>query len=185
MGITPHRVPAVNTATCSVLNARRHRYLTLAPRQDSLLRPQRPCALQRSGTWYLTTSTPQDAQPKHASQPTHSTWPRGIPSSTSEPRVGALPQENATLLQQLTAQSSQIAAQKTQIDSLQAQLLALEEKTLEGCTSKRRRPNTPIKSLHVSEKVQVAINATPVDLEKRLDSRFNYVTSFLLHNTKL
>lgn len=143
------------------------------------------------------------AVPNPPSQPTHSTPPRGARSSPSEPQVVALQQENASLRQQLAAQNAQIAAQKAQIDSLQRQLQALEEKlesaipvpsspptpidsssdmdvqTSEGCTSKRRRPNTPLKSLHLSEEVQSAIKTVLVDLEKRLDSRFNSVHQLL------
>ncbi|KAH8026415.1 hypothetical protein HPB51_000083 [Rhipicephalus microplus] len=133
----------------------------------------------------------------------NSTWPRGAPGLPSEPQVVALQQENASLRQQVTAQSAQIAAQKTQIDSLQAKLQALEEKlesaitvksslpsticsssdmdvqTPEGCTGKRRRPNTPLESLHFSEEVQVSIKTALVDLEERLDSRFNSVHQLL------
>ncbi|KAH7940123.1 hypothetical protein HPB52_021876 [Rhipicephalus sanguineus] len=160
----------------------------------------------------LTTPTPQvvtafpplvPAVSKLASQPTHSIQPRGTSGSPWEPQVVALQQENASLRQQLTAQSAQIAAQKTKIDTLQAQLQALEEKletaitqpsflpspidsssdmdilTPEGCTSKRRRPNTPLQSLHLSEEVQVVIKTALVDLEKQLDSRFNSVHQFL------
>ncbi|KAH7943386.1 hypothetical protein HPB52_007789 [Rhipicephalus sanguineus] len=146
---------------------------------------------------------PVPAVPKPASQPMNSTWPRGAPGLPSEPQVVALQQENASLRQQVTAQSAQIAAQKTQIDSLQAKLQALEEKlesaitvksslpsticsssdmdvqTPEGCTGKRRRPNTPLESLHLSEEVQVSIKTALVDLEKRLDSRFNSVHQLL------
>ncbi|KAH7976233.1 hypothetical protein HPB52_010187 [Rhipicephalus sanguineus] len=142
---------------------------------------------------------PIPAVPKPASQPMNSTWPRGAPGLPSEPQVVALQQENASLRQQVTAQSAQIAAQKTQIDSHQAKLQALEEKlesaitvksslpsticsssdmdvqTPEGCTGKRRRPNTPIESLHLSEEVQVSIKTALVDLENR----------FSLHSTKL
>ncbi|KAH7982680.1 hypothetical protein HPB52_006496 [Rhipicephalus sanguineus] len=146
---------------------------------------------------------PVPAVPKPASQPMNSTWPRGAPGLPSEPQVVALQQENASLRQQVTAQSAQIAAQKTQIDSLQAKLQALEQKlesaitvksslpsticsssdmdvqTPEGCTGKRRRPNTPLESLHLSEEVQVSIKTALVDLEKRLDSRFNSVHQLL------
>ncbi|KAH8027042.1 hypothetical protein HPB51_017203 [Rhipicephalus microplus] len=146
---------------------------------------------------------PVPAVPKPTSQPMNSTWPRGAPGLPSEPQVVALQQENASLRQQVTAQSAQIAAQKTQIDSLQAKLQALEEKlesaitvksslpsticsssdmdvqTPEGCTGKRRRPNTPLESLHFSEEVQVSIKTALVDLEERLDSRFNSVHQLL------
>ncbi|KAH8008613.1 hypothetical protein HPB51_000108 [Rhipicephalus microplus] len=128
---------------------------------------------------------PVPAVPKPTSQPMNSTWPRGAPGLPSEPQVVALQQENASLRQQVTAQSAQIAAQKTQIDSLQAKLQALEEKlesaitvksslpsticsssdmdvqTPEGCTGKRRRPNTPLESLHFSEEVQTSPPTPP------------------------
>ncbi|KAH8019226.1 hypothetical protein HPB51_018453 [Rhipicephalus microplus] len=106
-------------------------------------------------------------------------------------------------------QRAQIAAQKTQIDSLQAKLQALEEKlesaitvksslpsticsssdmdvqTPEGCTGKRRRPNTPLESLHFLKRSRYPSRRPWWILKSGWIAASTPSTSFSLHSTKL
>ncbi|KAH7943600.1 hypothetical protein HPB52_009417 [Rhipicephalus sanguineus] len=51
----------------------------------------------------------------------------------------------------------------------------MDTQPADECVGKHKRQTTPLKSLHLFEKIQAAIKTAQADFERRLDSRFNFV----------